>query len=398
MSLFLNQIRVLDFTNNIAGPFCCAMLADMGAEVIHIEKPVWGDDSRHFSPKFSGTSSSYCYLNRGKKSLVLDLKDPEAVEIVKTLVKDTDILVESSRPGAMSRLGLGYEAMKAINPRLIYCSISAFGQNGPYAQRAGYDVIAQAYSGMMYYSGEPDGGPVKNYFAVGDFVTAYNAYGCIMTALYHRERCGNGQYVDVSLGHTMLTFNTVISDSVTSLKRVKAGNHDSHLSPYGVFDGPDGYIVIGAINVLLWQKLCRLMGRPELIEDPRYITNDKRCENQKDVRAVIEEWLHTLPSVADAEKLLVEHGVPCSKVYTVDDILNDEHANAVGWLRDFPLLPSMGLGGTMRGVYGFADFSDADELMNRAPELGENNSEILSRCGLSPEKIQELEDRWNKKK
>ena len=199
----LENLTVIDITNNIAGPGCAAMLADHGAEVIHVEKPIFGDDCRHFFPTIGKDSASHFYANRNKKSVVLDLKDPVGARVIKKLAETADILIESNRPGVMDRLGLGYDVLHAINPRLIYCSISAFGQHGPYAEKAGYDIIAQAYSSMMYYTGEADSGPVKNYFAIGDFVCAYNAYGTIMTALYHRERTGKGQYLDVALARDL---------------------------------------------------------------------------------------------------------------------------------------------------------------------------------------------------
>ena len=184
----LEGIRVLDFTANAAGPCCTGMLADYGAEVIKIERPVTGNDERTYGIQVDGTSLLGAWLDRGKRSVTMDLKDPEAVELLKGMVQDCDILVESARPGVMDRLGLGYEAMHRINPRLVYCSISAFGQAGPYSQRPGYDLIAQAMSGVMDLCGDPDGPPVKSGTTLSDYVWALNAFGSILAALRHAER------------------------------------------------------------------------------------------------------------------------------------------------------------------------------------------------------------------
>lgn len=399
MKKMLDGLTVIDITNNIAGPGCAGMMADHGANVIHVEKPIWGDDSRHFTPMIEGTSMCHCYNNRGKKSLVLDLKDPVGIQVIKQLAKTADVLIESNRPGVMARLGLDYESIRKINPEIIYCSISAFGQKGPYAGKAGYDIIAQAYSGMMYYTGEPGDSPVKNYFSVGDFVAAYNAYGSVMTALYHKAVTGQGQYVDVCLARSLLTMNQCISDRITGVPRQKTGRHDSHLCPYGIFHGPeDSTIIIAAINVAVWEKLCRAMDRPDLMEDPRFRTNDQRCLHQEEVNTMIEQWLASMGTIERAVARLDAFGVPNIKVYTVEDILNDEHANACGWIREFPLPPSMhDTAVTCPGAFGTADFSQGEQTLSRAPELGEHTVEILMQCGMTQQQALECEARWNHK-
>lgn len=398
MSGMLKGLKVIDLTNNIAGPGCAAMLADHGAEVIHIEKPVWGDDSRNYSPQVNGTSVSYYFLNRGKKSVVMDLKDQKFVEVIKNIVKTADVLVESSRPGVMQRLGLDYETMHAINPKLVYCSVSAFGQTGPFSSLAGYDIIAQSYSGMLYYTGDADSKPVKNYFSIGDFVGAYNAYGSIMTALYHRANTGIGQHVDVSLARSLLTMNMCISDKVSGVPRQKTGSHDSHLCPYGIFSGPNGEsLVIGVINIALWEKLCNAMNRPEFINDPLYMTNNARCEHPEDIIKIIEDWLAGFDSAAQAAEILTSYGVPNIKVYTVDDILNDEHAKKQGWIKEFPLDPENPEGKkTCPGVHGYADFSKASISLSRAPRLGEHSMEILTQYGMNADEVCEYEAKWNR--
>lgn len=388
----LEHLTVIDITNNIAGPGCAAMLADHGAEVIHVEKPIFGDDSRRFFPTVGRDSGTHFYVNRNKKSIVLNLKDPIGAHVIKKLAETADVLIESNRPGVMDRLGLGYDVMHAINPRLIYCSISAFGQHGPYAGKAGYDIIAQGYCGMLHYTGEPGSGPVKNYFAVGDFACAYNAYGSIMTALYHRSVTGHGQHVDVSLARSLLTMNTCISDPISGVSRRKSGNHDSHLCPYGIFNGPNGgSIVIATLSVALWEKLCAAMNRPELAHDPEYETNDARCRHMDEIIGIIEDWLHSCGSVDAAAEILTQYGVPNIKAYTVDDILHDQHAIDQGWLRELPLPPSVTTAKTCPAVCGYADYSEADIRLERAPDLGEHSIEILTRCGMTPAEAEAYE-------
>ena len=397
MEALLKDLKVLDFTNNIAGPACGSLLAEHGADVIHIEKPVWGDDCRNFPPMMDGTSTIHMAMNKGKRSLVLDLKDPKAVEIAKRMVRDADVLIESARPGAMDRLGLGYEDLKILNPRLIYCSISAFGQEGPYAGKAGYDVIAQAFSGFMYYTGEPDGGPTKITGAIGDFSTGMNAYGQIMTALFYRERTGKGQRIDVNLARTLLWMNGTFDHLYTGRKRARTGNQDMSLCPYGIFTGKnDEYIVIGAVNVRLWQQLCRAMDREDLIDDPRFLTNDKRVEHQKEVIALIEEWLRSFDTVKEASRVLDGYGIPNCKLYTMDDILEDPHVREMGWLKEVPTCDSVSSFPSRLSPVGLADLTEAEIRVSPAPDLGQHNKEILQEYGLSEEEIEEMEVRWAK--
>ena len=397
MSKMLEGLKVIDITNNIAGPGAAAMLADHGAEVIHIEKPIWGDDARNYVPQMDGVSACFMFNNRNKKSVVMNLKDPEAVETVKKLAAQADVFIEANRPGVMKRLGLDYDTLKGINPRLVYCSISAFGQTGPKAQIPGYDIIAQAYSGMAYYTGEPGTAPVKNYFAVGDFVAGYNAYGSIMTALYYRAVTGKGQYVDVSLARGLLTMNMCISDHVSGVRRRKTGNHDMHLCPYGIFNGPNGdNVIIGAINVNTWRNLCRAMDRPELAEDPRYITNAVRVHNKDEVIKLVEDWLQSYDTIDEAIELLNKYGVPNIKAFDVEDILSDDHALSQGWIRDFPTPASVKSADSVPGIFGYADFSEGEIELRAAPDLGEHNMEVLTGCGLSEEEARRLTDKWMK--
>lgn len=396
MKQLLEGLKVLDMTNNYAGPVTGAFTADFGANVIHIERPVTGDDNRFFSPRIDGTSFAHWSTNRGKKSLVLDLKDPRAHEIIIQLAKEADILIQSFRPGVMDRLGFGYEDIKKINPKIIYCSISAYGQTGPYAKRPGYDVIAQAVSGMMYMTGERNGAPMKVGTAVGDFVGGIVAFGLIGTALYYREITGLGQHIDVSLARLLMWMSARFDYEYTGHQDKRNGNHHTTLAPYGVFNGNSGEsIIIGALSQKLWTTLCNTMGKPELATDPKFITNDKRCNNLDEVIAIIEDWLKGFEHIKDAETLLMNAGVPCARVYDHKDVHNDPHFNECGWIVKIPAPDNVT---TLKDRDFPGDpftFSEVKPEYRRAPTLGENNHEILGSLGYSSEEIDSMEKEWS---
>ncbi len=395
MEKLLNGIKVLDFTNNIAGPSTTALMADHGAEVFHIEKPIWGDDCRNFPPLFDGVSSTHMKVNRGKKSVVLNLKDPIAVDVIRKMIPDMDVVVESARPGVMKKLGLSYDDLKELNSRLVYCSISAYGQDGPYAEKAGYDVIAQAFSGFMYYTGEPTGNPTKITSAIGDLSTAINAFGQIMLALFYRERSGKGQFVDVSLCRTLVWMNGGFEYLYTGKHRQRTGNHDAQLCPYGIFKRSDEeYIVIGAVNVSLWVKLCKAMGREDLAQDERFITNDKRVENSAAVIDIIEQWLESLPSVEVASRLLDSFGVPNCKLNTMEDIVNDPQVIDQNWLYDVPACIGVNSVKSILVPCLLAELSEAEPTIRASAALGEDSVNVLSHYGLSEEEISEYEKKW----
>lgn len=397
MDQMLNGLRVLDLTNNLAAPIASVSMADYGAEVIHIERPTVGDDSRAFPPIVDGVSLPYCSYNRGKKSIVLDLKDPKGAELVKQMIKDADVLIESFRPGVMDRLGLGYETAAKINPALIYCSVSAFGQKGPYREKAGYDLIAQAYSGFMHMTGEKNGRPMLSGFAIGDLVSALNVFGSIMAALVYRGKTGKGQHVDVSLCRTMLWCNTYLDYVNVGRDIARAGWVSGMSAPYGSFPGGDGDLIVACCNENLWQKLCRVIDREDLLEDPRTKTNESRVENKDFITSVVADWVGSFEHIEQAAEILNAAGIPNSKIFSNFDLEHDEHARSCEWLLEVPV------GGgpeektyVTRGVP--ADFSETPgDPRHPAPSLGEHNHEILGRYGLSPEEIDALEEKWAKR-
>ena len=225
MKNLFDGLRVVDFTSNAAGPVSTTYLADFGAEIIKVEKPVAGDDTRHFPPDLHGTGLVFFWLNRGKKSLVLDMADPEGKEIALKLIAEADIVVESFKPGTMEKFGLGYEDLRKVNPAIIMCSVSAFGQTGPYSHKPGYDVVAQALSGIMDLTGDPSGSPTRSGVVLADYTTGIYAYSAIVSALYHRERTGIGQHVDISLLDCMTSFNSYLDVAAIGGKPTRTGNH-----------------------------------------------------------------------------------------------------------------------------------------------------------------------------
>ena len=398
MSEMLKGLKVLDMTNNYAGPACGVLFADYGAEVIHIEKPVTGDDARRFPPIVDGESLSYAMANGGKKSVVLNTNDPEAIEILKRMIADCDILLESFRPGVMKRMGLCYEVVKEINPRIIYCSISAFGSKGPYKDRAGYDAIAQAYSGFMHLTGMPDGPPTMTGVAIGDTVGALTAFGSVMAAVYYRSVSGKGQFIDVALARSLMWCNTPLTRINVGDDIKRAGNRGPGLAPYGLFQGNDGSVIIAAVSAKQWEKLCELMGREELVTDPRFLTNLERDVNYPELIPIIEDWLKSLDSVNTAVSMLCEAGVANSKVYTHSDLIKDPHALECGWLAEIPTASTIKSKQTYVTTSAPADFSETPGCVGQAPYFGEHNEEVLQKYGWDTEKINQKEQEWARKK
>lgn len=396
MKDMLSGIKVVDMTGNLAGPNTTAMLADYGAEVIKIEKPVVGDDGRAFPPKMDGVSIIFTHINRGKKSIVLDMKDPRGLEITQKIIAKADVLVESNRPGVMKRLGLDYESVKKMKPDIVYCSISAFGSTGPNAEKPGYDVIAQAFSGFMQLTGNPAGPPMKSDIAIGDMVGSLNAFGAIMTALYYRQITGIGQHVDISLARGLLFCNTIFEYVNIGQGQIKRnGNHHPGLNPYGLFEGSNGQsTVIAAVSNNLWKKLCVLMGREDMIDDPKYADNFVRAQNQTEIIPVIEKWLKTFENIEGAIALLNEAGIPNHKVYSMDDIARDPHAQANQWLVEMPVPKGITSQPTFLTKNVSATFSAAPGKIKPGPALGEHTYEVLAEYGLTKEEIDALQAKW----
>jgi CoA:oxalate CoA-transferase len=320
----LSNIKILDFTRVLSGPYCTAMLADIGADVIKIEPPS-GDDYRHIGPFLNdGSSSLFETVNRGKRSLVLDLQSDADRALALKMASEADVVVENFRPGVAAKLGIGYETLRAINPKLIYASISGFGQIGPMAQRPAYDIIVQAMSGIMSVTGEPEGPPTLIGESVADVVSGLYASWAIMAALNQRHTTGLGQHLDVSMLSSMMALQPLVAArlfaSGEAPKRV--GNRHPISAPFGAFKAKDGMFMLAVLNDKLMRALAAVIGAPLILSDPRFATDELRFENEDVLRAHIENWSSAL-NAHDAVELLLAAGVPAAEV------LDAKQANAL---------------------------------------------------------------------
>jgi len=389
MANIFDGIVVVDLTNNLAGPNAASFMADFGAEVIKVEKP-GGDDSRKWPPFIEGISVTSMYLNRGKKSLILNITKPEGMAVLKDLIKKADIVIESFRPGIMKKLGIGYDDLIKIKPDIIMCSVSGFGQVGPKSQKPGYDLIAQALSGFTSTNGFKGGPPVKAATAVGDWTGSMNAFAAMSAALYHRAKTGEGQYIDVSLLDGLVATSEYCEPAFNGFTVPKRlGNHQAYLCPYGIFQAKDGDIVIATANDKLWQKFCVLMKKEEFIANPEYATNGKRAQNQEKLIPIIESWLKEYDHVNDIVAMLDGNGIPCCKVNNMDDLLKDEHLIARGMIAELeaPAIPAGKI--KSRGIT--IKFSKTPGKLRATPALGQHSQEILkNEMGYDDKKIADL--------
>jgi CoA:oxalate CoA-transferase len=312
----LHGVKIVDLTRVLAGPFCTALLADLGADVIKIENPAGGDDARSFGP-FKGDRSIYfALINRNKRSICLDLKQDGDHDILKKLVAHADVLVENFRPGVTGRLGVDYAAMSAINPRLIYLSISGFGQEGPLSSKPAFDTIVQAMSGLMSVTGAPDQGPTRVGESIADIMTGLYGAGAVSTSLYAREQTGRGVHIDLAM------FDALLSVQVTSLAQLlttgiapgRVGNRHTVSTPFDTFAASDGVVVIGAATKPMFETLCALMGRPDLVLDPRFASESKRTHHERELKALIEQWTSRLP-VAEIIRICEAAGIPVGPIW-----------------------------------------------------------------------------------
>jgi crotonobetainyl-CoA:carnitine CoA-transferase CaiB-like acyl-CoA transferase len=389
----LSKLKVLDLTQVMAGPFCCQVLADMGAEVTKVEPPGIGDQARQaMGFKLEGEdTAAFLAVNRNKKSVTLNLKEDEAREIFYRLVREADALVENFRPGVTKKLGIDYETLEEINPRLIYASISGFGQTGPYATRAGYDLIAQGMSGVMSVTGEPGGPPAKCGIPIGDLSAGlFCAFG-ILTAYVAREETGRGQYIDTSLFEGALALSIWETAELWSTGRIPQPFGSAHrlTAPYQALETRDGYINVGANNQRLWARLCDALGREELIEDERFATNADRMKN----RAELVEELEAATKGKDTDEwveTLLEAGFPAGPIYNYKEVFEDPHTAA----REMMVEMDHPVEGAVKGLGIPVKLSETPgEIRRAAPLLGEHTEEILAELGYSEREIADLRER-----
>jgi CoA:oxalate CoA-transferase len=385
----LTGVKVLDLARVLAGPLCAAMLGDLGATVTKVELPGHGDDSRHFTPHQNGESTYFMLLNRGKRSITIDLKSPEGHALLLKLIAQADVLVENFRPGVTARLGIDWETVKAVNPRLVYVSISGFGQTGPLSKRAAYDHIVQAMGGIMSVTGWPDGPPTRIGDAVGDVVAGvYGSWGAL-AALLQRGITGVGQHVDVAM------LDSIFSLQMVSLSQVlgggprggRRGNSHPISAPMDSYAAADGHVVIAVANDPLFARLASALGRPELTTDERFATDPARMSNQHELREVIEAWT----SVRGVDAIVTElevAGVPAAPIWDIEQLAASDHAAHRGLVQTVEH-PVAGTVSVVPQPVHFSAAAPAGTLV--APTLGQHTDEVLSQdLGLSAAEIAEL--------
>ncbi|RJQ82288.1 CoA transferase [Pseudonocardiaceae bacterium YIM PH 21723] len=384
----LDGVRVLDVSQVMAGAYCSALLADMGADVIKVERPS-GDELRAWGANFpGGESPGYMAVNRNKRGIALDMRDPRGAETLLTLAETADVLVENFRPGTMAKLGLGYEAVAERNPALVYCSISGFGQDGPYSGRGGYDLIAQGMSGIMSVTGEPGGGLVKTGVPVCDLNAGILAANGILAAYIHRLRSGQGQYLDTSLlesGVSLLVWESAVYWSTGQVAQ-PLGSQMRLAAPYQAFRTKDGALTVGTPNQRLWERLVAAIGEPGIGEDPRFAKPTDRLANRPVLTAVLQDVFATETTAHWLDRLL-PHGIPAGPIHDVAEVWADEQVVA----RNMSVEVEHPTAGTVRHIGTPVKFSATPTTIRRpAPRLGEHTVEVLTETGVPKAQIEEL--------
>lgn len=388
----LKNLVVLDLSRVLAGPYCTMMLADFGANIIKIEPPEVGDDSRAFGPFIGKESVYYMSLNRNKRSITMNFKEQEAIDLFKEMVKKADVVVENYRPGTMEKFGLGYEVLKAINPKIVYAACSGFGHSGPYMDKPAYDIVVQAMGGIMSITGPEGGEPCRVGASVGDIIAGlFTAYG-VMTALYYREMTGIGQKIDVGMLDCQVAVleNAMARYLSSGVVPKPLGIRHPSITPFSGYTAKDGYIIVGAGNDRLWEKLCKVLERPSLLSDERFSNNLKRTEHVAELKIILDEVI-SKKTIQEWMETLEGAGIPCAPINTVDRVINDPQVNFRNMIveSEHPVAGKIKMAGVpvkMSETPGGVDCP--------APLLGQHTEDILKEfLGMTAEQIQGLRDR-----
>jgi crotonobetainyl-CoA:carnitine CoA-transferase CaiB-like acyl-CoA transferase len=381
----LNGIRVLDLSRILAGPMCTQLMGDYGAEVIKVERPGEGDDTRKWGPHCiadengdATESAFYLSANRNKRSVAIDIAAPAGQALIRRLLLKCDVLIENFKVGALARYGLGYDDLKDEFPALVYCSITGFGQTGPYANRAGYDYLAQGMGGIMSVTGEPDGEPIKVGVGIADIMTGMHSAVAVLAALRHRDATGQGQHIDLALLDTQISWLAyhAVEYLNTGRNPDRLGNAHASVVPYGVFPTADGHVILAAGNDAQFRQFCETVERPDLADDPRFATNSLRIKNRETLEPMLDDIFATR-TTDDWITLLELAGVPCGPINTIDRVFNDPQVASRGMAidMDHPLSGS----GKVALAANPAKLSETPLTYRRAPPtLGQHTDEVLS--------------------
>jgi crotonobetainyl-CoA:carnitine CoA-transferase CaiB-like acyl-CoA transferase len=387
----LSGTRVIDLTRALAGPYCTLLLGDMGADVIKIEQPGMGDETRQWGPPFiAGESSYFMSVNRNKRSVTLDLKSAAGMDALRRLTKSADVLVENFRPGTMDRLGLGYPQAKQLNPSLIFCAVSGFGQTGPRARQPAYDAILQGMGGVQFLSGEADGGPTRVGVPIGDISAGMFAAFAVASALYWRELQPErpGQFIDTSMlgGQVALLSYQAGRYFATGKAPGRIGNRHASIAPYEMFKVSDGYVNVAAANEPMWQRFCKALGLEALLADPRFDTNPDRVTNREALSAAIETHLSTM-TLADVIGRLEGAEVPVGPVYDLAQVFADPQSQHLGMTvaTPHPRVPDLKTTG-----FPFRFSETPPAVRCPPPLLGEHTAEVLREIGYTDAEIGSL--------
>jgi len=384
----LDGIRVLDLSRVIAGPYCAMMLADLGADVVKVERPGRGDDMRYLGNGKDGMSLGFATINRNKRAIAVDLQHPEGLTIVVELARRADVVLENFVPGVAERLGLGYKALSAANPAVVYASVSGYGQDGPYARRPGYNTIAMGMSGLMALTGQPGDPPTRPGGSISDVAASYIAFGAVCAALVQRFRTGRGEHVDVSLLASSVALlpdpSAHYFSSGVVPKRVR--NRNPNVTPAEAFQASDGFINVVILNPEQYEKFCRALGDEGLISEPRFATNEARVANHPDFKARIEAAM-AKRTVNEWVERLVGVGIAAGPIYEFDQVFEDAQVRHMGMVRD---VDQPGLGSVRMLGFPFAVGGSRPPVRRPAPRLGEHTREVLGELGISTSEIDRL--------
>ncbi len=384
----LEGIRVLDLSRVIAGPYCAAMLADLGADVVKVERPGRGDDMRYLGTSKDGMSLGFATINRNKRGIAVDLQHPEGLKIIVELARRADVVLENFVPGVAERLGLGYASLSASNPAVVYASVSGFGQDGPYARRPGYNTIAMGMSGLMALTGQPGDPPTRPGGSISDVAASYIAFGAVCAALVQRLRTGRGEHLDVSLlaSSVALLPDPSAHYFATGVAPRRVGNRNPNVTPAEAFEAADGFINVVILNPDQYEKFCRALGDEALMSEPRFATNEARIAHHPDFKARVEAALAKRPVAEWVERMLAA-GIAAGPIYEFDQVFEDAQVRHMGMVRE---LEQPGLGTIRMLGFPFAVAGARPAVRRPAPRLGQHTREVLGELGMSASDIGHL--------